>query len=345
MLIEPNVTNVPLALPREGEKEMLSLIEENGVLTVRVNYSSLSIMQECPRKAYYMLHRKLRGKSDSPATLFGSAIHKALEVFYRIPRENRNIPHRFAEYSDLMAHGHAAPTDHPLYACIAGFVQVAEPLRALPDEDKRSLSSGVWLLQHYFKTYINDPFEVYCDEEGPVVERRAELKIYEDAKLNIVLFGTIDCVLKNMQTGVILPTDHKTSSVVGNDFYNRLKPNAQYSGYFYLAQQVLKIQGDGFLVNCLQVKARPKTARGTPPDFPRQVTRRSPLDIEEFKESLVFSVKDYLRWLEANVWPMGSVNVCTFWGGCSFLDVCGAPHEIREDILANKFENTKGNEA
>lgn len=341
MLIDPNVTQVPLALPKSGEKEMLSVFEENGRTVVRINYSSLSIIQECPRKAYYNFERGLRSKSDSPATVFGTAIHKALEIFYSEPRENRSIPVRFKDHSDLMAFGTPAPTEHFLYKAVQGFIDSAEPLRALPDDDKRSISNGVWILQEYFAKYINDPFEVYCDEKGPITERRCEAVVYEDAELKIILFGTIDVILQNKQTNVVLPADHKTSSIVGNDFYNRLKPNLQYSAYSWLAKEVLKIDSNVFMVNCIGVKARPKTSRGSGPDFPRQVTTRTEADFVEFKESVIEGVQRFLGWREAGVWPLGSVNVCTFWGGCSFLEVCGAPEEIRGAMIENKFQTTK----
>lgn len=342
MIINPDVTRVPLAIERSQSKEMLTITKVGGQTHVRVNYSSLSVMQECPRKSFYQFEMGLKSRTEGPATIFGNAIHKALEVFYIEPREGRNIPPNFKEHSDLMAHGHDAPLDHFLYRSVKAFVDYGQPLKPLPDTDKRSLWAGVWLLQNYFRNYISDPFVVFCDEAGPVIERRCEFVVYETPELKISLFGTLDAILRNDQTGVILPTDHKTSSIVGNDFYNRLKPNHQYSGYALLAKKSLGIEGDGFLVNCLQVKSRPLTTRGTPPDFPRQVTRRSEKDLAEFVDTLVAYVKQYLHWKELNLWPMGSVNVCTYFGGCPYLEVCGAPHEIRDAIIENKFVTTKG---
>lgn len=345
MLIEPDVTRVPLAIQRSHDKEMFSITRENGLTTVRINYSSLSIIQECARKSYYSFHEMLRSKTEGPATLFGGAIHKALEVYYKEPAGTRTIPRNFNEHSEVMAYGTPPPEpEHVLYRAIQAFLEHAEPLRALPSTDKRSLDAGIYVLQNYFKTYIEkeqDPWEIYRDAEGPVVERYCDLEIYNDGKVKIILFGSIDCILRNVQTGIVLPTDHKTSSVVGNDFYNRLKPNHQYSGYFLLAKEKLGIKGDGFLVNCLQVKARPLTARGAPPQFPRQVTTRTENDLIEFKEAVIDAVFNYLRWEQTGIWPMGSVNVCTFWGGCPYLEVCGAPPSIRPNLIESKFISIK----
>lgn len=347
--IDLDLSAVPPSIQRTSTKEMLSITAKDGRTLVRINSSSLSVIQTCARKSYYVLKRQLRAQSEAPATLFGSAIHAALETFYSGKREERRIPKDFRKISDMLpshtgsiAMPHWELQDELLYRAITKFCEKAAPLRALPDSDKRSLSAGVWLLQNYFETYIDDPFTVLCDAQGPITERTVEDVIYEDDKIQITLFGTIDVVLQNQQTGVILPTDHKTSSVVGTDFYNRLKPNHQYTGYLWLAQRKLSLETDSFLVNCLQVKPKPVTARGTPPHFPRQVTRRSDEDMKEFVETIYSAVTDFLRWDERGIWPIGCVDNCTHYGGCQFLDVCGAPNSLRENIISSKFQPPEG---
>lgn len=336
-VVLPDFSEVIPVIERENIKEMLTVTRDGSVTTVKINSSSLSLIQSCPRKSYYVLHRKLRSISESPALIFGSAMHKALEVFYSHPYAKRTIPAKFKEYSDMMAFGKPAPEPHFLYDAISAFVAAAQPLSALPDTDKRSVTNGIWILQEYFKTYIHDPYEVYCDESGPVTERTGELLIHDEPHLKIILFGTIDVVLKNLSDQRVLPSDHKTTSQVGTDFFNRLKPNHQYTGYVLLTQKVLGLTASEFLVNAVQVKARPVTARGSGPHFTRQVTTRSDFDIEEFKDSVFEAVNNYLRWEATGKWPLGTVDACAMWGGCSFLQICSAPQNLREHLLSAKF--------
>lgn len=338
MIITPELGKLPLAIERSHAKEMLSLTQVGEQTQVRINFSSLDMIQNCPRKAQLSLLEGWKSKADSPATIFGGAIHKALECFYLAPRSEREIPKGFAEESDLMAHGHPAPNDMLLFRCISAFTEHASALRGLADTDKRSLSSGVWLLQNYFKTYIADPWEVLYDEKGePLVERRAEVLLEETPSLKITGFGTIDVVLRNAQTGGVLAADHKTSSIIGNDFYNRLKPNAQYGFYYYLAKEVLGLPVSGFLINCLEVKSRPLTARGGPPKLLRQVTTRTPEDTAEMIRTFTEATKRFLSWKEADSFPLGPVNSCASYGGCQYLEVCSSPENIRPTILENKF--------
>lgn len=340
MNIMPQLDKLPLAIERSHNKEMLSISEESGQTVVRINYSSLSVIQECPRKSFYLFEEGLRAKMDSPATLFGAAYHKALEVFYSAPREQRIIPHDFNELSDLMAFGHPAPSNDLLFRCIAAFVEAGAPLSGLAAGDKRSLPTGVWNLQHYFKTYIGDPWEVLCDDRGPIVERRCETVLYDKGNLKIIAFGTIDVVLRNAQTGVKLATDHKTSSIIGNDFYNRINPNSQYTLYYHMAKTVLGLDISGFLVNCIETKARPVTARGGPPKFLRQVTTRTPEEVEEVLQTFIAAVKQFLLWKEEGFFPLGHVNSCASYGGCSFLQVCSSPSVIRNTVIDNQFVRT-----
>lgn len=341
-LVSPDFSEVAPTLERGIPKQMLTVSYVNGVTEVRVNSSSLGIILACLRKSYYVLKRGLKSRTESPALLFGTAIHKAMEVFYSHPRAARDIPGDFKALSDLMAFASAEEraeraAKHFLYAATDAFITAAAPLQRLPDTDKRSIPNGIWILQEYFKSYINDPYIVYSDANGPVTERTCETAIFDDGKLRIILFGTIDVVLRHEFNGEILPADHKTSSIIGSDFFNRLKPNHQYSGYVLLTQRELKLNTGEFLVNCLQVKERPKTARGSGPHFTRQITRRSPEDLQEFIDSVEYAVRAFLACDTRGIWPLGHVNECTTYGGCQFLEVCGAPEMLRENLLESKF--------
>lgn len=339
MKVEVDLTETsPILIRAEAPKEMLSVTKnERGQTVVRINSSSLGVIQECMRKARYTLHDKWRAEDENPATLFGSAIHKALEVFYAGNPTERKLPSLVD--MELMSYGHAVAGEHQdlLLKATRAFIQKAEPLKALPETNKRSIQTGVWLLWHYFQAYLNDPYVAYIDEKGPFVERNVSFVLHENEHLRVEYFGTIDLIVRHTGTGELLVCDHKTSSVVGNDFYNRLKPNHQYTGYLLAARESCGVNTKSFLVNCLQVKERPKTARGIAPHLPRQVTTRDEADFEEFKDSVMDAVRSYLGAINTRTWPIGHVNACTTYGGCQYLAICAAPRQMRDNILAAKF--------
>jgi len=320
-------------------KEMISVSQRDGRTFVRINSSSLSVIQECLRKAQYSLLEGWRAQDESPATIFGSAIHKALEVFYRGDVSERILPK--LEDLEMLAYGYGASRDGLIERAVLAFLEKAEPLYPLPEADKRSILNGVWILHHYFKAFIDDPWVCIVDAQGPFVEREFTLRVYDQPNLAIDLFGTIDFAWKHTTTGEIIVGDHKTSSALsfgGSSYFDRDKPNHQYTAYMLGAQEVFGFETENFCVNVVEVKARPKTARGQLPSFPRQITRRTKEDFEEFLQTLVYYVQRYLECKKEDFWPLGPVGSCNAYGACQFKQVCSQLPGQRENILRAKFK-------
>lgn len=317
-------------------KKMITISEENGKTKVEINSSSLSVIQECLRKSQYLLLEKWKGE-EGPATIFGSAVHKAMEVFYSAPVEEREM----VSLEDLeMTAIHGVKKSGLLYRAIGAFAEKAEVLRPLPDSDKRSLLNGAWILHHYFKTYLNDPYVAYVDDQGPFIERTFSHRFYESSDLIIDIFGTIDFAFQHVANRNIILGDHKTASSLGfgsSSYFDRDKPNHQYTMYMLGARKVFGLDTEDFMVNVVEVKARPKTARGSGPSFPRQVTRRSEEDFEELYDVVVKTVRDYLSAIERGVFPLGPVLACNSYGACPYKQVCAAPKSLRQNILSSKF--------
>jgi hypothetical protein len=329
---------------------MLSISEEGGVTSVRINFSSLSVLQECARKSEYLLVRGLKPSLESPALLFGSAIHKGLEVYYSGERTERRIPSEYKDTMNMIGCGQWQPewSESLLFRSARAFVEKAAPLSALPDSNKRSINTGVWMLQHYFQKYLTDEYVIMRDDKGPVVERRVSLPVYSGiesmesgiSRLDIELFGTIDFVMKSEVSGQILPGDHKTASSL-YDFYDKISPNFQYTGYLWACREVLGYDTDLFLVNALQVKQPPKTACGSEPDFARQITQRTQEDYDELKLAIISAVRGFLTNQANGHFPMSATGACTArYGSCTYRDVCSSPASLRENIISAKFAAT-----
>lgn len=340
-LVQFNASDSLPVLHRAEKKEMLSVSRaKDGRTLVKINSSSLAIIQECPRKAFYSLVEGWRSENESPATLFGRSIHRALEVFYSGDPAERELPSQ-QDY-DLLAWGHEAKMDSLVVRAVKAFCETAEPLKSLPETDKRSIQNGVWILSHYFKTYKDDPYIVMRDKDGPFIERQFTFRLFEDDTIAIDYFGTIDAVKQHKLTKDILCVDYKTTSMLSgygdnSSFLEKDKPNSQYTGYLLGLREVYGIANADFCVDIIEVKAKPKTARGSSPQFPRQITRRDENDFEEFRESVVKYVRDFLQMRISGIWPIGPVSSCNLWGACSYKQVCASPKNLRETILQNKF--------
>jgi hypothetical protein len=344
MLVEVNSSEALVSVPATP-KEMLSVSTEGGKTRVKINSSSLSIIQACPRKAQYALHEGWKTSDEGAPTLFGKAIHAALETYYLGNPEERILPK--LEELEPLAYGHGVP-DNLIVRAVAAFVKEAQPLASLPDSDKRSILNGVWILHEYFKTYINDPYVAYVDAQGPFIERDFVYRLAETDGLIIDIFGRIDFGFQHTQTKALVIGDHKTASFLnfgGQSYFDREKPNHQYTLYALGAKRVFGLDVEDFMVNVVEVKARPKGPKAKGVSFPRQITKRTEEDFEELKEVITSYVLSYLAYRKKEIWPMGGVDACNLYSGCQFKQVCASPRSLRETLLQNKFIKGVSSEA
>ena len=315
-------------MPAPAKKEMLSVsLRPDGTYKVRINYSSLSIIQTCMRKAMYVLDSGLMKGEESEALIFGTAVHKALESWYSSDTAARELPRNLDEIARMMAYGHVPDADHPAYTAINAFLAAGQPLRKLEDSDKRSLGNGAKILAGYLKCYHNDGLTVVRDSAGAAyVEKLVRFPLDCGSKHEIEFFGTIDAILENKATGMIAVTDHKTTSQLGSSFFNRLKPNHQYTGYLLGANRVLGLDTNIFMINGIQVCK-------TKQQYARQFTDRSPADFAEFTLAVTDAVHRYIRALETGRWPQSAPDPCTNWGGCEFIKACEVPAALKDSVI------------
>jgi hypothetical protein len=318
-------------IPKSDFKEMLTVSQSiTGKTYVKINFSSLDIIQTCMRKARFALSSNFSSASEAPALVFGTGVHKALEVWYCAPRENRK--HGSVKCDDA----HAAMLtgnsfeEHNCARC-AAMLAFITATKVLSDTDgARSPESGVNILNNYFDVYLDDPYEILYVDGKPMCEITASAVIYSDDDLEIEFFGTIDSVLRNRETSEVIICDHKTTSSLGKDFFNRIKPNFQYAGYWLLARQALGLDPKQFMVNGIQVAK-------TKQELSRQFTSISDEEIEELKSSLIWGVRNYLKCEASGIWPMSAPTACSQWGGCQFKKICEMPKAIHQAILEAEF--------
>jgi hypothetical protein len=316
-----------LEVSREGEGKETKTV-------FRINFSSLDLIQTCKRKAYWALERKLESKGFSPALTFGKAVHKAMEVWYCSSKKSRgkscaacdDTQAKMLQGLDFSSHGPC-----PRCSAVWAFLIEGAELKTLPEGDKRSPENGLDILNHYFDERLDDPYEVLHDSHGPIVERPCEVKILGSDTLDIYLHGTIDMIIKDLGTGQTTICDHKTTSFLGKEFYNKIKPNFQNSGYFLLAKEALGIRPDAFMINGVQVA---KIKR----DTVRQFVKIDDWELEELVHAHYKACLDYEECLRTSRWPMTAPGPCSNYGGCSFHGLCDIPETLRENVVEMTYQ-------
>ena len=295
------------------QKRMMS-IEGNKIY---INSSSLSIIQQCLRKTDYYLNKNLRGESENIALSYGKAIHIALEAYYSDEIKSE-------EYMT------------------SAFTSHADKLKELPKEDKHSIDNAVELLKLYHKIYKDDSWIIYKDYVEKDFEFNLEIKVNN---LEVWLFGTIDTIMQNKQTGELAIFDHKTTSMIGDDFIKKVKPNHQYSFYVAGVRQAFKLDISSVYQNGLQKKnVFGKRGRLDNPQLCRIKTSRDEYDLEDLQNTIHFEVQRYLVAKEVNYWPMSTGFQCAGFSPCQYHEICSSKSDFKEKLIKEIYNKEKNNE-
>lgn len=310
--ILPDFSKLGVRVP--SKKRMLEIETKEGLNKpiVKINSSSVSLINTCKRKAFYALERGLRSELDSEAALFGKAIHAGLEGWYL--------------------------NNHDDDKAIEDFKTESKPLLSLDENDKRHPKIGVAILKNYFKTYREDNLQIHKDTEGYFIERDFEFLLSDTDFAEIWYFGRIDQAMFDPGLGKVLIVDHKTTSSLGKEFFNRIKPNHQFTGYVLGAKTCFDLDVDTFMVNGIQVAKTEKAQRLT-----RHRVTYTKEDFDEFREAIEETVRAYLHCRETNRWAMTAPDPCAQWGGCQYRLACESPIQLRDQILNNQY-NKKEND-
>lgn len=163
------------------------------------DYSMLNTYQVCQRRFYYRHVRHLVTSRRQTPLEFGSAIHAALDTWYKEGDEAK---------------------------ALGDFRRVWEEKGGDSTDDvKRTGELGIKIIRGYCKKYAQEPFET-VDIEIPF-----QIQIGE---YNYI--GRMDKVIK--WDGITGPLDHKTSSQLGYHTFDQYNPNMQLDGYMYACRQL-----------------------------------------------------------------------------------------------------------
>lgn len=303
----------------------------DGVLFI--DNSSLSLINECMRKASYALGYRRKQARDETALRFGGIMHKVLETRYRQGTvcnssiENAMIDTARSEF------------------------QLWQP----PEGDFRNLDQAVACLTKYNKTYPTESFEIievagHRGTETPFAVPFGELEIQKELcvqdvnpeidpepkmkfidTLPVVFTGRIDLVIQDAN-GIWL-MDHKTSSIGGSNLFAPFYIDSQFKGYAWALKQLLGQDSypSGVLINAL-INRRP-TRTGKSIEFLRDTITFTKDVIEEWHTSFMTTLQLYLACIEVQQFPMQTPACVSKYGRCEFYDVCQLPLAQRDLML------------
>jgi PD-(D/E)XK nuclease superfamily len=301
-----------------------------------VDNSAQERMQTCSRSAgYYIGHKRELNRSRS-ALAFGKIIHKVLEKRYL---EHGNyldaggvsamVKVADAEFSQYQPEG----DDFRNYGVAVNAIKKYADQYAIEDFEIVKLPDGSLFVERPFAIplgtiTINGPAWVR-NPDGTIVQR-------DLGTIVVVQKGKIDLTYR--RDGALYGLDHKTTSIMGSQFFAEFELASQIHGYSWAISKLVGELPRGFVINGLGI--RKPTPSGKPLEFVRQTIPIYPALVAEWQTDTLQIVAEFIEGCRTNALPKETKWCVGKYGPCEFKQVCGLePHLRMQSLYSNEYRD------
>lgn len=258
-----------------------------------VDNSALSMLKLCPRKYFLRIEQHITPAETSAALSTGSACHLCKATYLR-----------------------AKQAGHPHEDCVAvALLALSKAILEIPNpDDLRNETILLRVMEGYFKRWKDEPYKVGEIEIGFAVDLD-----------NFIFIGLIDAT-KMLDAYGLLIEETKTTTIVGERWHLRTKPNSQIDGYvsgWYINTGEMPY---GAILDVIPIfdetKVRDKKSVAKKQPF-RLLTVRSKQDVDNW----IINTKEWfshlLRFKDSGIWPLNT-DACAPLVGftCEYLPIC-----------------------
>ena len=252
--------------------------------------STISCFQTCRRKYYYQYVKHLRPKVKGTPLIFGSAIHDALDCYYK----NSSREEGAVEAIKLFKTIYDTPEGDTL----------------------RTVENGVKMLAWYFVKYKHEPFTVVGKPEEGFVYFIGD----------VLYGGRLDLPVE--WDGQLWIMEHKTTTRLNGNYFDQYELDKQITGYIIALEEFSGRKCAGAIMNVLEPWKEVKrvTAKTKQPEdhFLRKPLTRSEALKDRFKYNVQAIVRD-IRWCHENdeFQESEKKESCFYYNrNCPFLQLC-----------------------
>jgi hypothetical protein len=306
-----------------------------------ISNSSLEFLDTCPRSMEYAYIYRRISTGEKAALNFGGGIHAGLAERYRSPEEHRDFVADTEVEVRQMATMDKYFEDHPLP--LGDFRQ--------PDLAKR-------LVQYHNRIYKSESLRILEHEGKPLVEFPFAFKLvtlpYFDARneqsyITFIYNGIIDRI--GEEDGQTFPVDTKTTSMMGEGFWQEQRINPQHEGYCWAWWKATGKPPAGYIVDGIRVRrplqrdALGNSKRSTradieDDDFQRDKVYLGLERLMEWEENLKAKLETFLWYYSKGYFPVHKKWCVGKYGTCQYYDVCNLAQEFRvPTLLSDNFKD------
>jgi PD-(D/E)XK nuclease superfamily len=286
----------------------------------------------CTRALQYKSLNQRISAAEKPSLNFGSAIHLAMEYRYKT-YQNR-------------------PVDQDYYNNLAVILTDFFNLHQPQDGDWRNLNWCMEVIKKYNERFSSEEFLLLIDRNTslPMVELPFIIPLYQHKEIKVMYTGRIDLPIS--LDSQIFVMDHKTTSMMGSQFFDEMRRSAQQKGYAWAFSELTGQKVSGYIINGIRTKEVPqyvlkqkdfKAKDGKvctseswwQENFSRERYLLKSGDLEEWKNNTIDILEEFFFHYERGYMPQKTVWCVGKYGKCPYYDVCQLAPEDRGVYLAS----------
>lgn len=293
----------------------LPLVDNSLIL----DNSQIEQLQYCPRSWLIKYLKRRVAIVPGAGRNFGSALHEGWAVRYRTFGAGR-VTDSTAIDDAIRAYY----SEHPS-----------------PEDDFRNLDHALLYMKAYNEHYQDEPFRILATGDNqPMCERSFLLRMGAVRGVDIYYSGKLDLGIED-STGLWVE-DHKTAFQFGQSFEAEMASDTGQLGYTWAFRALFGTKPNGYITNACRVR-RPKKGdeyAGIAPvdgsDFRRLLRTVTNDDLDELQQTVLEWAEVLLDHYERRRFPRvsGKKGCVGKYGLCEFYNICQAPAETREGLLA-----------
>jgi hypothetical protein len=281
--------------------------------------SKIDTFHLCPQKYAYRYEEHLLPvdrKRDS-ALMFGGALHKSLECYYRGTGFDK-VPCPLCQDGCFFCKGLAISRIAAVF--LANYSDDPEDPKEI-----RTVDRGLEILAAYLSKWQREPFKVLGVEQSFTLE-----SYHTHGPFKYI--GKIDLIVD--YEGTPMTVDHKSTTRFGIVFDAGFKLSGQFTGYMKGGSSIAGQDINTALANAIRI-----TTKIGDDSFARIFTHRTPEEFDRWEHQVRHTAAQISEMREARFFPRAAPFACGAYNRvCEYYPLCIANTQTREHLKQTAYE-------
>lgn len=302
-----------------------------------IDTTTLEYYTTCRRAYEYYALEKRRSASNKWALSFGLAFHHAMQAKYD---QDADVDAQLSVVREFFNENPPPPDDHRdttyMTELLMGYdlFYTDEPFTVVASDTGQRMVEVPFCLP--LKNADGTPFTVFLEKFTPGLGGAVEGSQLLLQEVPVFYSGRIDML--TLWDGLLYPLDHKTTSIMGDKYFDEFQNSQQPIGYSWAVREITGKAPGGYVINAVATRRLTKSGAGI--EYRRQKYFLEPERIDEWLENTRYIIQDIVADYHRGYFPMETKWCVAKYGKCPYFDVCVLPAPARPMLLASNLYET-----